>query len=125
MKLKVLRIIAWKCVIFRKRHWVMTVLEFLSPCVVFALLISLHVKYVKKIEDNALKTRTNASNFPPLKEEYFSGCFLKDYAGPITVAYAPKNSFTENIIASLQKAFPAVKTNGSVISKFKITFPIN
>lgn len=92
--LRKFRLMLWKNILVRRRHWILTLFEFLLPVLLFVLLV-----FIRTQTGGTLGTEyiTDATIYDPDPERYIVGQinFHK-------IAYTPNNSFTYELMEKVK-----------------------
>lgn len=91
--LRQLKLILWKHLLIRKRHFILTTCEALLPLLLFAL-----IAYMRSKVGNLQKVEfPNATIHNPVEiDEYFD-------VGGTVVYYTPQNTFNDDLISRIQE----------------------
>lgn len=90
-----LKVVIWKNIIIRKRHWLLSILEIAIPVVLFVL-----ISYARSKIEGIGKRYINETTYNPA---YSSSTFYNDRSkGDGFIYYTPENQFTNSLIYEVQ-----------------------
>lgn len=118
-----IKVLLWKSLQLRKRHWLCTIIELIVPCLLFIFMKYFKTKLGGRGEpDEIIVNQTIPS---PIPEQDLYNDFIKHYSSGYFI-YTPKTSETDKIMkhvaTNLEISFDNIDTAGSeyeMIKKFK------
>ncbi|XP_050431314.1 phospholipid-transporting ATPase ABCA3-like isoform X2 [Adelges cooleyi] len=101
-----IKVLIWKSLRLRKRHWIGSIFEITIPILLFIFLVYLNTKLA--VPNNGPIT-VNASIPDPIYEEHLTKDFIDKYSANSNFIYTPKNKKTEQVmlnVMGLLEIFP-------------------
>lgn len=118
---KKLIVLLWKCVILRKRNWILTIFEFLSPILLVLLLYGVKVGIDEQRRGSGpTKATMNFEHVsrPNQSDDYiFNSSYRKVYNSPVNmedstyIAYAPTTFLTDQLMTAFKTSVEIIDPN--------------